>query len=198
MPSSGHRGWYKHGRLPHFDAGEVYQFITYRLDDSIPSTMLLRLEEELDESKLPSDRIEMERRRRMEQWMDKGYGSCILRNRENAELVMGAWRHFDGQRYDLLSGVVMPNHVHVLVRVYGGVLLGDLIESWKSYTSRRFTDDGVGRAKPHWQRGYWDRYIRDEGHYRDTVRYISANPVKAGLVARVEDWPYYVGWGKIE
>jgi putative transposase len=39
-----------------------------------------------------------------------------------------------------------------------------------------------------WHREYWDRYIRDENHLQQAVKYIDENPVKAGLAAKPEDW----------
>ncbi len=50
-------------------------------------------------------------------------------------------------------------------------------------------------ASPHsseavWIREYWDRYIRDEPHYANSVRYIEDNPVKARLVLEPADWPF--------
>lgn len=41
-----------------------------------------------------------------------------------------------------------------------------------------------------WQREYFDRYIRDAGHYASAVDYIHENPVMAGLVESAVDWPY--------
>jgi len=35
-----HKGWYFRGRLPHFDAADVYQFITFRLHDSVPAAVI--------------------------------------------------------------------------------------------------------------------------------------------------------------
>ena len=155
--------------------------------------MLQALEGELKSMKAPAGVVEMERRKRVERWLDAGYGSCILGRRENAERVLASWRHFDGERYDLIAGVVMPNHVHLLVRMYPGTLLGEMVASWKGYTSRRFVVEAGVAVKPRWQRGYWDRFMRNEKHYRDTVRYIVNNPVKAGLVQRAEEWPYLIG-----
>ncbi len=41
-----------------------------------------------------------------------------------------------------------------------------------------------------WIREYWDRYIRDEAHYANSVRYLEDNPVKARLVLESADWPF--------
>lgn len=70
--------------------------------------------------------------------------------------------------------------------------------SWKSFTGRRIARyvrkrqggkrlTGTGRV---WQRGYWDRYIRSEQHFRAAVAYDHKSPVKARLVEKPEDWPW--------
>lgn len=41
-----------------------------------------------------------------------------------------------------------------------------------------------------WQRRFWEHLIRDEQDYRNHVDYIHINPLKHGLVARVQDWPF--------
>jgi putative transposase len=41
-----------------------------------------------------------------------------------------------------------------------------------------------------WQRRFWERHIRCEEEFAAAVRYCWINPVKHGLVERVEDWPY--------
>ncbi|WP_058557758.1 transposase [Thiohalocapsa sp. ML1] len=187
-----HLGWYKHGKLPHFDCAGLYQSITCRLDDSLPEQAMATIEAEFRTRRIDKTALEIARRKRIEALLDAGHGSCILGQPHNAGLVMDAWRQFDGERYDLIIGVVMPNHMHVLVRVHQGTPLGTMVKTWKTFTSRRFAvDESVG-YRPAWQRGYWDRYIRNEAHYADAVRYILFNPVKAGLVTVPAEWPYLV------
>ena len=41
-----------------------------------------------------------------------------------------------------------------------------------------------------WQKEYWDRFIRDENHFQNSVRYIMETPMKAGLVDSIETWPW--------
>ena len=190
-----HRGWYSRGYLPHCDHPGLLQAITYRLGDSLPAAILEQMEAEL--ANLPSERKDPERRRRIESWLDAGYGCCALREPEAAACVVDTWQHFAGERYDLIAWVVMPNHVHLLIRTYQGVPLGKIVQSWKSYTSRRIRrmmeDRGRGgelAGRGLWMREYWDRYIRNERHFQATVAYIHGNPVKAGLVSRAEDWPW--------
>ncbi len=175
------------------DAGLLLQFVTYRLSDSLPRQVVERELEGL--VALPNEERLAARRARLESLLDAGHGACALRVRENAEVVVHAWRHFHGVRYDLIAFVVMPNHVHVLVRQREGMALAGIVQSWKSYTSRRLV--GSDGGKPTWARDYWDRWIRNDVHLQAVVDYVHNNPVAAGLVSRPEDWPWSsaAGWG---
>jgi REP-associated tyrosine transposase len=44
--------------------------------------------------------------------------------------------------------------------------------------------------QPIWQPDYFDRYLRSSESYSEKWQYVEQNPVRAGLVTRVEDWPY--------
>lgn len=189
------RGWYSRGYLPHCDHPGLLQFITYHLADSLPAEVRERLKEEVRHA--PREQREAEWRKRAQAWLDAGHGSCILRRPEAAACVLENWQRFAGERYDLIAWVVMPNHVHVLVRVYEGVPLAKIVQSWKSYTGAKLRPlldaawQGQGRRPEGvWYREYWDRYIRDERHFLATIAYIHDNPVKARLVAQPEDWPW--------
>jgi hypothetical protein len=81
----------------------------------------------------------------------------------------------------------MPNHAHVVITVMPGHTLGSIVQSWKSWTGKRIK---ALTGSISWQRDYWDRYIRDESHFRQTVAYIHENPVKARLVRQAHDWPW--------
>ena len=127
-------GWYRRF-LPHCDGPNLVQFITYRLADSIPATLLAAVETAL--RLIPSERMGIERRRRIESLLDHGYGSSILRESAAAECVIESWQRFSGQRYDLLAWGVVPTHVHVLIRMYRTNCLSRVVQTWKSYTGRR-------------------------------------------------------------
>jgi REP element-mobilizing transposase RayT len=119
--------------------------------------------------------------------MDQGHGSCDLENPAFAAIVEEQLRFFDGRRYDLHAWVVMPNHVHALITPYPGITLGEISKSWKGYSARRI-NERLGRRGPFWSRDYFDRYIRDEAHFAAVVRYIEANPVRAGLCREQREW----------
>jgi REP element-mobilizing transposase RayT len=50
--------------------------------------------------------------------------------------------------------------------------------------TRAATPDGI------WQRGFFDHLLRSEESYAEKWEYVRQNPVRAGLVARAEDWPF--------
>lgn len=203
--SSQNRGWYSRGYLPHFDSPHVIQHITYRLADSLPRAALEGMLLEIEASIRGDEQRKAALRQRIEAYLDSGYGCCVLRTPEVAACVVETWQHFDGVRYRLLEWVVMPNHCHVLIEPFEGAPLGKIVLSWKNYTARFINDfrsglalgasegsgDGeTGARMQVWQREYWDRFIRNEGHFEAVKQYIVMNPVKAGLALRPEAWPW--------
>ena len=184
MLHSPNRGWHARGYLPHFESTSVIQMVTYRLADALPKEVVERLRRECEDQ---GDNADIRFRKRVEEWLDAGHGSCALNQPECAELVVNAWKHFDGERYRLHAWMVMPNHVHLIVQMLGDHALSDAVESWKRFTATRI-NRLLGRKGAFWQEDYWDRYVRDETHYKNAVAYVHENPVKAGLIQKAEGW----------
>ena len=177
-------GWHSRDYLPHFEGGEVAQFITFRLKDSLPQSVLDRWRQELE-----GPGIDAALRRRVEAYLDQGYGHAFLKEPRVAALVEGALLHMDGERYRLASWVIMPNHVHLLATPVKDYTLSRIMHSLKSYTASE-ANKLLRRKGTFWQEEYFDRYIRDVNHYAKTVAYIENNPVKAGLCPSPADWPF--------
>lgn len=193
-----HRFVHMRGYLPHFDVPGLVQFITFRLKDSVPSPVIARWKEELRITEITKadDPAMAELRKRIAHYEDQGHGACQLRNARIAEMVQQALLHFDGERYRLLAWCVMPNHVHVLVECMEGWPLADVVHSWKSYTAKE-ANRALGREGRFWEPEYFDRFIRNEEHFRRTVAYIENNPIIAGLCSHSGDWPFSsAGWEK--
>ena len=136
---------------------------------------------------MSEDKRSAELRRRIERYLDSGYGACWLRDSGVAQLVEDALLHFDGARYNLLAWTVMPNHVHALLEALDGFPLDGVIHSWKSFSAKR-ANRILEREGRFWAPDYFDRRIRDDAHFAGAVRYIEQNPVKAGLVESASDW----------
>lgn len=215
--AKGFRGWHQRGYLPHFDGPGVTQFVTLRLADSLPASRrgewehLLEIEQHakagttgapaysrLTDSKHPQSRSQTgappqteagrERRRKLEEYLDRGLGECWLGQPVIAKLTEAALRYFDGRRYALGAWVIMPNHLHLLVDVWE-TPLSKLIKSWKSFTARE-ANRWLGRSGVFWEREYLDTIIVDEEHRRTAVRYIENNPTRAKLASAAKDWPW--------
>jgi putative transposase len=185
-------GWHNREYLPHFESHEVVQHVTFHLADSLPKEILHDLELQLKST--PPEKRDAERRKRVEAWADAGHGSCVLREPHVATMVEESFLRFDGERYRLLAWVVMPNHVHVLFQPMDDCTVAQIVASWKKFSARQICDywrtQALTLRGPVWHREYWDRYIRHEGHFARVIDYIHSNPVKAGLVAKPEDWPW--------
>jgi REP element-mobilizing transposase RayT len=107
-------------------------------------------------------------------------GKCWLRRSEVSAVVEEALRFFDGQRYVLGHYVIMPNHVHVVVRPVEGHLLKDILHSWKSFTSHKL-NELLGRQGKLWQEESFDCIVRTGAQLDKIAFYIQENPAKAGL-----------------
>ena len=171
-------------RLPHWQQGDVWIFLTYRLADSLPETILTKWRDERDQwlqhhpepwDQATEDEYHERFSQEIDRWLDQGHGSCVLRNSENSRIVADAFTHFDGDRYQLASYVVMPNHVHLLFRTLGAHQLSDLVHTWKRFTAREINRRAGGQGRL-WQPDYWDRLIRSQRHFDWVQRYIRKNP----------------------
>ena len=171
-------GWHWRN-LPHLDGEELTQFVTFRLCDSIP--------EELAKKWRTEAKSDIEFRKRVEKFLDAGFGECWLQNDLVAKMVADSLKFHDSAKYELHSWVVMPNHGHILLTPLPGHHLPDVMHSIKSFTAQQ-ANKILGRSGQFWQHESFDRYIRNWKHFAAAVRYIERNPVKAGLCSTPQDW----------
>ena len=174
--------WYCRGYLPHCDRRDRPQFITYRLADALPQKVLERLHQQ----KKAGEDITSH----LQEKLDAGYGACWLKRDKFAEVIVENLHYHAPTRYRLLDWVIMPNHVHILYDK-PTVPLEKITHGWKSYTAHKLKPQtDLSDEDSFWQRGVYDRYIRDAGHLSNVTNYIYLNPVKAGLVKDPFDWKW--------
>jgi putative transposase len=111
----------------------------------------------------------------------------ILADDKAHALLLEAWRAAGAWlvgRY-----VIMPDHLHLFCAPteHDSLPITNWITFWKSYATRRWPNSG---ESPVWQRHFWDTQLRRSESYEQKWQYVVENPVRAGLVARSEDWPY--------
>jgi type I restriction enzyme R subunit len=206
-------------RLPHWDVPDAAYFITTCLAGSIPAQGLLDLEyyrATLAQRPRPVELSESEWRHRldklafarMDSWLDNQPAVRHLEDPRLAKVVVDALYFFAGQRYDLLAFVVMPSHFHWVFQPLGHWVKGleeekGTLETCPTERSpRQRIQHSVNRhagfecnqfrgiAGPFWHRESYDHWVRDADEMERIIRYVEANPVKAGLVTAPEDWPF--------
>jgi putative transposase len=93
------------------------------------------------------------------------------------------------QRYEFVVAgyVLMPEHVHLLVSEPRSASLATALQVLKQRTSSKLKSS----ADPQfWQRRYYDFNVWNEEKTPEKLRYMHRNPVRRGLVAKPEDWPW--------
>ena len=91
---------------------------------------------------------------------------------------------------ETLAYVVMPDHLHWLMQLKEGQELSSVIRFVKGRSARRINSLRE-RSGSVWAKGYFDQALRAEDDLKDFARYIVANPLRAGLVRSVGDYPLW-------
>jgi putative transposase len=96
-----------------------------------------------------------------------------------------------GDSYGVYVGrfVIMPDHAHIFLSIAeGSTTLSAWMKSLKNALSKIFRQQG--HSSPHWQKGFFDHVMRSADSYSEKWDYVRSNPVRAGLVATPDAWPY--------
>ncbi len=177
------------GWLPHWRQTNRLYFVTYRQADSVAQDTLKQWQQEkrlwLEQHPKPwTGEIWSEYHERftdlMERYLDAGRGECLLQRAEASALVEASLKHFDGERYQLGAYVIMPNHVHVLVRPASDWPLEKILQTWKSFTAKEL-NKLAARSGTVWMEEYFDHLVRSVPQLAKYEGYIRENPERAGL-----------------
>jgi putative transposase len=85
------------------------------------------------------------------------------------------------------SYVIMPDHLHLFVGGDHDFTLSEWVKGLKRSISNAFRRSGDPLK---WQPGFFDHLLRNDESYSQKLGYVRDNPVRAGLVTRLEDWPF--------
>lgn len=202
--------------LPHWRQEGATYFVTFRLIDALPKAKQRELSnlraEWAKHEGLPAsfrdavesstlkfknhaslDELYEEAIKRIDERLDEGAGSCLLKDHQAAAALAESLHHFDGERYVLGCYVIMPNHCHaILTPIPVSKKRGEndvdtacfplerILQSWKRRSAfeinSRFNQTGSL-----WQDESYDRIIRDEEHLYNSIQYIGRNPKVAHL-----------------
>lgn len=78
--------------------------------------------------------------------------------------------------------VLMPDHLHAIISFPREVGMSRTIGEWKKYHAQAL--------KLSWQNNYFDHRLRSPDEFVEKAHYLRMNPVRAGLCAQPEDWPW--------
>ncbi|MBW6491200.1 MAG: transposase [Lentimicrobium sp.] len=135
-------------------------------------------------------------------WVD------VFTNNDYINILVENLRYCQEQKgLELFAWIVMPNHVHFVIRAGGDILLQDILRDYKKFTSKAVTQaitDNIQESRKEWllqqfktPKGFrfwradnkpielWSNKVIDQ-----KINYIHQNPVKKGLVLRPEEYLY--------
>lgn len=197
-PSPLRSGVHSRGYLPHVKREGASYFVTFRLADSLPASVLLdfkreqamRLRALVKQTPGSVEQINRDYQRQIERYLDRGVGECFLKRPQIAEAVCEALLYFHEKEYLLDEWVVMPNHIHLILWPMPNLTLSEILQSRKSRTAREANRLLDRTGQPFWQHESYNHWIRNDDEKARIRRYIRNNPVSAGLCASPEDWKW--------
>ncbi|MGH8049936.1 MAG: REP-associated tyrosine transposase [Arenimonas sp.] len=94
------------------------------------------------------------------------------------------------QNSTILAWVVMPDHMHLALQLAEDEALEKIMNRLNSCTAIA-VNRAINRHSPVWQGAYHDHALRDEDQLSSAIRYLISNPIRAGLVHKLGDYPYW-------
>ncbi len=179
-----------HRNLPHWTkSGSIY-WITFRLADSLSQEKINQWKEEYEiwskHNPKPWNGKQWEEYNKkfgnkFENWLDSGYGSCILSQPEIREKIKECIMKFDNERLKVHAVVIMPNHVHLLIEPFPGYSLSEILKGIKGASAREINKILGKTGNKIWMEESYDHIVRSEKEYYYLIQYIMNNPIKANL-----------------
>ncbi|MFK7788260.1 MAG: transposase [Phycisphaeraceae bacterium] len=99
----------------------------------------------------------------------------------------------DKKFYRLIAAIVMPDHVHVILRPKEGYSLSRIMQGIKG-VSAKLVNQSRNSSGTFWQDEYHDRIMRSESEVIEKARYLLYNPLRTGLVNPGEIYPFAVDY----
>jgi putative transposase len=165
-------------RLPHIHTEGRWLFVTWTLHGTLP----------VGRFPPPSKVTSGEAFAWVDRYLDNTRkGPQFLRQANIAQVVVDSlYRGVEPGHFELGPFVIMANHVHVLLLPLTSP--SKLLKALKGVTAREVNRLLSRTGEPFWQRESYDHWVRDADEWKRITRYIEKNPVRAGLVSRIEDY----------
>ena len=195
-------GLHSRGVLPHLKREGASYFATFRLAGTLPKEVLMQFKAEreaivaqAEAAQRPLTWHEQEElfrwySARVDNHLDAGHGDCWLGRPKVADSMASTIRYHAGERFILHAWVVMPNHVHAVLRPHLGWTLSRILKSWKGFSAREANRILKRTGTAFWQVESFDHLIRDDNDLHHACHYVAMNPVNARLCKQPEDWKW--------
>ncbi len=108
---------------------------------------------------------------------------------ELASIMEKSLYQYHKDKYLLQAYVIMPDHLHLIIKPLGTYTLSKIMQLLKGSTAY-LINQKLERSGKFWQQECFDHLIRNAMGFREKWDYIRDNPVKAKLVENAEDYPY--------
>ncbi|MBE9563603.1 MAG: transposase [Proteobacteria bacterium] len=116
----------------------------------------------------------------------------IFNNFSNARFVVNSLRYVEHTRQlQSLCFVIMPDHLHWLFSIGSTYELPQVISDIKRRSSYRINEQNKKIGSAVWQPGFHDYALRKEDEIKGVARYVIANPLRAGLVDNIGNYPFW-------
>jgi len=155
--------------LHHYSELNAVQFVTFRTRDSV--------DEYLQRINNNNELSTSEKQMKIDVYCDQLDRGCYL-NANVITIIMDLLRRLEPEHYDLFAVSIMPNHIHLLFQQ--NIELKVIMQKIKGITAR-LVNQHLSKQGSLWERGYFDKAIQDEQHFKLVYDYIKSNAVKAKL-----------------
>jgi len=190
--------------LPHWQQSDGVYFITFRLKNSLPKSIITQLQDEkmvaeltLKQRGLPNQDLKKDLKKLHHLYFGK-FDEQLEQNKEGphflsqpnlAKIVADAILYFDNERYKVICFTIMSNHVH-LVFYKLQKEIEKILGSIKRYSAREINLVRGTTGESVWTQESYDHIIRSRTELANWVTYTLNNPVKINLVKRWEDYQF--------
>ncbi len=190
---------FRRRKLPHWRVASASYFVTFRQYGTIPPNVIKELKDRkahVDlKDEMAMDDFQRFEFRRIESILDKAISSeNILCKPEIASMIIDSFGMAEQKyKWSFPSVVVTPNHVHCLcVGQTASIPLDKFLMKFKGWTAYR-ANKLLGRTgSPFWAQESFDHWCRNSQKEETVKRYMTNNPVKAGLVKKAEEWEWRI------
>ena len=115
----------------------------------------------------------------------------ILANNTVASIIFDTFDWLETEnRLEWICVMVMPDHIHTVIKLGEEQTLSKVLHSLKLFTARQINKH-LSRKGTLWQKGYTDWGIRKAATLNQTIHYCYMNPVRKGIVASPREYPYW-------